>query len=230
MLSFCHVRIKRVESSAARLRGTRNIWTRLKSRIKIMSWFDLHSSSSYYCTYILTVKDHFIPAWYQPNQLTSDSLALIDTQYCLVFSSWQSYLEHSNRSQSVLVNSRVVVIPTWRASHLLLSLDASFDLFSAVGDVPPFYFVCMTCSPFFNRSTSTSLPNQAFWSKFKPKGKEPEDKQGPMSVARQRLMTLAYGEFETLLKVCPSSHFCLVDSQITSSQLPSSFNVCYLLN
>ena len=52
-----------------------------------------------------------------------------------------------------------------------------------------------------NRSTTTSLPNTAFWSKFKPKGKEPEDKQGPMAVARQRLMTLAYGEFETLLKV-----------------------------
>jgi hypothetical protein len=52
-----------------------------------------------------------------------------------------------------------------------------------------------------NRSTSTSLPNQAFWNKFRPKGKEPEDKQGPMAVARQRLMTLAYGEFETLLKL-----------------------------
>jgi hypothetical protein len=112
----------------------------------------------------------------------------------------------------------------------LLSLDASF---SAVGDVHPFYPVYISSFDMFailNRSTSTSLPNQAFWNKFKPKGKEPEDKQGPMAMARQRLMTLAYGEFETLLKVCPSSHFCIVNPQMTSSQLPNNFHVSYMLN
>jgi hypothetical protein len=102
----------------------------------------------------------------------------------------------------------------------LLSLDASFDIFSAVGVTLPVYLVYISSFDILailNRSTSTSLPNQAFWSKFKPKGKEPEDKQGPMAMSRQRLMTLAYGEFETLLKVRPFSHFCIVDSQLTSS-------------
>jgi len=59
----------------------------------------------------------------------------------------------------------------------------------------------MLHSTFSPTSTTTSLPNQTFWNKLRPKGKEPEDKQGPMAVARQRLMTLAYGEFETLLKL-----------------------------
>jgi hypothetical protein len=68
-----------------------------------------------------------------------------------------------------------------------------------------------------NRPASTSLPNQAFWSKFKPKGKEPEDKQGPMAVARQRLMTLAYGEFETLLKVWSFQPF--LQRQLISNDL-----------
>lgn len=228
MLSFCHVR---VESSAARLRYTvNNIWTR--SRINIMSWFDLHAfkfkfklSTERYCT---SLSRTVIPVCYQPNQLTSDSLALTLPRVLVVAGIFGT--QQSLSISSAVVNSRVVIIPTWRASHLLPSLDASFDLFSAVGDVPPFYLVYISSFDMFailNRSTSTSLPNQAFWSKFKPKGKEPEP---PMAVARQRLMTLAYGEFETLLKVCPSSHFCLVNSQMTFSQLPSSFNVRYLLN
>lgn len=55
-------------------------------------------------------------------------------------------------------------------------------------------------------NTILPLPNQAaFWSKFKSKGKESEDKQGPMAVTRPRLMTLAYGDFETLLKL-PNSY------------------------
>ncbi|PPQ86859.1 hypothetical protein CVT25_012578 [Psilocybe cyanescens] len=52
-----------------------------------------------------------------------------------------------------------------------------------------------------DRSTSAiPLPPQphAFWGKFKPKPKEGEPKQGPMAVARPRLLTLAYADMETL--------------------------------
>ncbi|KDR81652.1 hypothetical protein GALMADRAFT_135067 [Galerina marginata CBS 339.88] len=55
-----------------------------------------------------------------------------------------------------------------------------------------------------NRSTSASLPTQAFWGKFKPKPKEPDVKQPPMAVARPRLLTLAYGDMETL-RMLPNS-------------------------
>nr|GAT53192.1 predicted protein [Mycena chlorophos] len=48
-------------------------------------------------------------------------------------------------------------------------------------------------------STSASLPSQSFWGKFKPQKKdEMRDKQSQMALARQRLLTLAYGDMETI--------------------------------
>lgn len=54
---------------------------------------------------------------------------------------------------------------------------------------------------FSRRSTSASLPSQSFWGKFKKKGdKESEfrERQAQMALARQRLLTLAYDEMETV--------------------------------
>lgn len=56
-------------------------------------------------------------------------------------------------------------------------------------------------------STSASLPSQSFWGKFKKKGdKESEfrERQAQMALARQRLLTLAYEDMETV-RVLPNS-------------------------
>lgn len=57
-------------------------------------------------------------------------------------------------------------------------------------------------------STSASLPSQSFWGKFKGKktdrDSEYRDKQSQMALARQRLLTLAYDEMETV-RVLPQS-------------------------
>ncbi|KAF7323010.1 hypothetical protein HMN09_00080700 [Mycena chlorophos] len=54
-------------------------------------------------------------------------------------------------------------------------------------------------------STSASLPSQSFWGKFKPQKKdEMRDKQSQMALARQRLLTLAYGDMETI-RVLPTT-------------------------
>ncbi|KAF8163342.1 hypothetical protein B0H34DRAFT_695070 [Crassisporium funariophilum] len=77
-------------------------------------------------------------------------------------------------------------------------------------------------------STNTSLPTQAFWNKFKPKPKEPEiqNKQGPMAVARQRLLTLAYGEIETLCKLPHSFHELMAVAQDWTKPPPDAmFNL-----
>jgi hypothetical protein len=66
---------------------------------------------------------------------------------------------------------------------------------------------------FSRRSTSASLPSQSFWGKFKKKGdKESEfrERQAQMALARQRLLTLAYEEMETVRVVrsyslCPNT-------------------------
>ncbi|KAH7889215.1 hypothetical protein F5I97DRAFT_1827122 [Phlebopus sp. FC_14] len=51
-------------------------------------------------------------------------------------------------------------------------------------------------------STSASLPSQSFWGKFKNKKSDKEsdyrEKQAQMALARQRLLTLAYGDMETV--------------------------------
>ncbi|KAF8654201.1 hypothetical protein AX16_003728 [Volvariella volvacea WC 439] len=50
-------------------------------------------------------------------------------------------------------------------------------------------------------STSASLPpSSSFWGKFKPKKPEPDlrEMQGHMAIARQRLLTLAYEDMETI--------------------------------
>lgn len=66
---------------------------------------------------------------------------------------------------------------------------------------------------FLNRSTSASLPSQSFWGKFKGGGGggggggknnkdvDMRDKQAQMAIARQRLLTLAYGDMETIRMV-----------------------------
>ncbi|CAK5277408.1 unnamed protein product [Mycena citricolor] len=55
-------------------------------------------------------------------------------------------------------------------------------------------------------STSASLPSQSFWGKFKPKGNKDEmrDKTSQMALARQRLLTLAFGDMETI-RMLPNS-------------------------
>ncbi|KAH0827161.1 hypothetical protein J3R83DRAFT_4852 [Lanmaoa asiatica] len=51
-------------------------------------------------------------------------------------------------------------------------------------------------------STSASLPSQSFWNKFKnkksDKDSEYRERQSHMALARQRLLTLAYGDMETV--------------------------------
>lgn len=58
-------------------------------------------------------------------------------------------------------------------------------------------------------STSGSLPNHSFWGKFKGKKSDKEseyrDKQAQMALARQRLLTLAYGDMETV-RMLPQSY------------------------
>lgn len=53
-----------------------------------------------------------------------------------------------------------------------------------------------------SRSTSASLPSQSFWNKFKNKKSDKEseyrERQSQMALARQRLLTLAYGDMETV--------------------------------
>ncbi|KAJ8078832.1 hypothetical protein PM082_013115 [Marasmius tenuissimus] len=54
-------------------------------------------------------------------------------------------------------------------------------------------------------SAGGSLPqNSGFWNKFKPKSKEPE-KPPPMALSRPRLLTLAFGEMETICTL-PNSY------------------------
>ncbi|KAL0946840.1 hypothetical protein HGRIS_013008 [Hohenbuehelia grisea] len=53
-------------------------------------------------------------------------------------------------------------------------------------------------------STNGSLPSQSFWGKFKPKPKDDMNRQAQMALARQRLLTLAYGDMETI-RMLPSS-------------------------
>ncbi|KAF9265414.1 hypothetical protein L218DRAFT_956998 [Marasmius fiardii PR-910] len=53
-------------------------------------------------------------------------------------------------------------------------------------------------------SAGGSLPNAGFWSKFKPKSKEPE-KPNLMALSRPRLLTLAFGEMETICTM-PNSY------------------------
>ena len=48
------------------------------------------------------------------------------------------------------------------------------------------------------RSTNGSLPSQSFWGKFKPRGGKDSDRNGQMALSRQRLLTLAYGDMETI--------------------------------
>jgi hypothetical protein len=55
--------------------------------------------------------------------------------------------------------------------------------------------------PFTRRSTSGSLPSQSFWGKFKPKNNKDIDRDAQMALSRQRLLTLVFGEMETIRMV-----------------------------
>ncbi|EDR06699.1 uncharacterized protein LACBIDRAFT_328618 [Laccaria bicolor S238N-H82] len=57
-----------------------------------------------------------------------------------------------------------------------------------------------------DRSTSASLPAQSFWDTFRPKNKDDmRNKQAQRALARQRLLTLAYGDMETV-RMLPNSY------------------------
>ncbi|XP_006458084.1 hypothetical protein AGABI2DRAFT_63607 [Agaricus bisporus var. bisporus H97] len=63
----------------------------------------------------------------------------------------------------------------------------------------------------FNRSANINLPNQpGFWGRFKPKNKEPDLRQqaAQMSLETQRLLTLVFGEQESIHKL-PQTYFDL---------------------
>ncbi|KAK7054844.1 hypothetical protein VNI00_003307 [Paramarasmius palmivorus] len=53
---------------------------------------------------------------------------------------------------------------------------------------------------FSPRSSNGGLPNQSFWGRFRPKSKEPDKPppMPPMALTRQRLLTLAFGDMETI--------------------------------
>ena len=64
-------------------------------------------------------------------------------------------------------------------------------------------------SYFLSRGSNASLPSQGFWSKLKPGGgkniKESDirqHQQQQMALSRQRLLTLVYGDMETVRMVC----------------------------
>ncbi|EDQ98098.1 uncharacterized protein LACBIDRAFT_310939 [Laccaria bicolor S238N-H82] len=64
-------------------------------------------------------------------------------------------------------------------------------------------FTVMLLSP---ASTSASLPAQSFWDTFRPKNKDDmRNKQAQRALARQRLLTLAYGDMETV-RMLPNSY------------------------
>ena len=60
-----------------------------------------------------------------------------------------------------------------------------------------------------DRSTSASLAAQSFFDALKPKNKENDvrNKQAKMPLARQRFLTFAYGEMETVVIVRMSSSY-----------------------
>lgn len=86
--------------------------------------------------------------------------------------------------------------------------------------VQPCSYRLRTCRPhslskislmFFHSGSNASLPSQGFWGRFKtPKGGNQMDlKQAPppqMTLSRQRLLTLAFGEMETVRMVSLSPH------------------------
>ena len=86
-------------------------------------------------------------------------------------------------------------LPPFTYNHASLSSVSTYPLFSR--------------SPSFSpRASNASLPGQGFWSKLKPGGggknmKESDlrQQQQPMALSRQRLLTLVYGDMETVRMV-----------------------------
>lgn len=119
-----------------------------------------------------------------------------------------------------------IYLPDKQPVLLSLVSSASYMLLSPTYASSVLFFTKLIC--LLRRTTNTSLPSQAtFWNRFKPKGKEPEPKQVPMAVARPRLLTLAYGDMETLRMVhlLPFLFFVahphLLIPRSSSSQTPS---------
>ena len=90
-----------------------------------------------------------------------------------------------------------------------------------------------------HRSINASLPQPSFWDKFKPKNKDADmrDRQAAqMALARQRLLTLVFGDMETIRMVSvlpppppPISHpFNSAPCQLRSK--PRSYSVPSLPN
>ena len=83
---------------------------------------------------------------------------------------------------------------------------------------------------FLHRGSNASLPSQSFWQKFKtPRGGNQMDlKQAPppMALTRQKLLTLVFGEMETIRMVSS-----LYERHMTPADpVTASFNVCGTLN
>ena len=78
---------------------------------------------------------------------------------------------------------------------------------------------CSRLSFLLCRSTSASLPSQSFWNKFKNKKTDNNEyqRQSQMALARQRLLTLAYGDMETIRVVSRSSPCPIRRSSIQSA-------------
>lgn len=63
-----------------------------------------------------------------------------------------------------------------------------------------------------SRGSNASLTSNSFWNKFKSKNKEPDlrEKQAQMALTRTRLLTLAFGEMETIRTVRPLLFLCIL--------------------
>lgn len=110
----------------------------------------------------------------------------------LVFSSWPQHLSARTWStfigpESIINNLRLLPCFSHRRAHIP----------SPAPSPPPLMLL-------FNRSANINLPNQSgFWGRFKPKNKEPDLRQqaAQMSLETQRLLTLVFGEQESIHKV-----------------------------
>jgi hypothetical protein len=118
-------------------------------------------------------------------------------------------------------------------SHLIISLfkltscsplhsHASLprvSIFQLIVSHPPFNLLF-----FFRRGSNASLPSSSFWSKLKPGGgknakevdmRQQQQPQPQMALSRQRLLTLVYGDMETVRMVCTFNPLSLLSSDVT---------------
>ena len=92
----------------------------------------------------------------------------------------------------------IKIQPAHSSSHRPPSSSVRHAALPSVGHSVRFSF----SSSSLCRSTSASLPSQSFWNKFKNKKSDKDTDyrggQSHMALARQRLLTLAYGDMETV--------------------------------